>query len=185
MRRPSTRATSASATSERNWASISSSIWLAQARLDVGAQLGERVELARGARQLVVERRQHLLLDLLHRDRDGLLRAVRELELDLLRLAGAQADDALLDLLDDGAAAELDDVVAPRLALRRDEVDDRRCRRGRPAGPRPGRARRRSTRSASSSLLDELLRDLGLVRADLELSSSRPPRASPGRRRWR
>ena len=39
---------------------------------------------------------------------------------DLLRLAGVHADEALLDLLDDGAAAELDDVVAPRLALRRD-----------------------------------------------------------------
>ena len=42
---------------------------LAEALLDVGAQLGERVELARGARQLVVERRQHLLLELLERDR--------------------------------------------------------------------------------------------------------------------
>ena len=37
----------------------------AQARLDVGAQLVERVELARRARKLVVELRQHLLLDLL------------------------------------------------------------------------------------------------------------------------
>ena len=57
-------------------------------------------------------------------DRDRLLRLVGELELDLLRLAGVHADDALLDLLDDGAAAELDDVVAPRLAVGRDEVDD-------------------------------------------------------------
>ena len=39
---------------------------LTEARLDIAAQIGERVELARCARQLVVERRQHLLLDLLH-----------------------------------------------------------------------------------------------------------------------
>src|SRR5207249_7500282 len=37
---------------------------LAQARLDLAAELVERLELARGAREVVVERRQHLLLDL-------------------------------------------------------------------------------------------------------------------------
>ena len=63
--RPSTRATSASATAARNCGLGLLLDLLAQARLDVGAQLGERVELARGARELVVERRQHLLLDLL------------------------------------------------------------------------------------------------------------------------
>ena len=57
------------------------------ALLQVGAQLGERVELARGAGQLVVERRQDLLLDLLDLVRRLRGRAVDRLELDLLRLA--------------------------------------------------------------------------------------------------
>src|SRR5207247_9270568 len=39
--------------------------------LDVGAQLGEAVELAGSAREVVVERRQYLLLELLHRHVDG------------------------------------------------------------------------------------------------------------------
>ena len=43
---------------------------LAETALDVGAQLGQRVELARRARELVVELGQHLLLDLLDRDLD-------------------------------------------------------------------------------------------------------------------
>ena len=140
---------------------------LAQARLDVGAQLGERLELARGAREIVVERRQHLLLDLLHRRREGLGLPVRELERQLLRLPGAHPDEALLDLLDDRAAAELDDVVAPRLVLG-NEVDDHRV-----VGPhRPpldgdelgdGRANR------VELVLDELLRHLDLGDPDLEL----------------
>src|SRR6266545_6640361 len=74
---------------------------LAQVGLDVLPQLRERVELARRARELVVELGQQLLLDLLHRYGDGLGRVVGELERDLLRLAGAHADDALLHLLDD------------------------------------------------------------------------------------
>ncbi len=41
-----------------------------KAFLDVGAQLVERLELRGRARKLVVERRQHLLLDLLDRNGD-------------------------------------------------------------------------------------------------------------------
>ena len=49
---------------------------LAHALFDVGAQLGDRVELARRARQVVVDGRQHLLLQLLQRDRDRAARVV-------------------------------------------------------------------------------------------------------------
>ena len=86
---------------------------------------------------------------------------------DVLRLAGAHADDALLDLLDDRAAAELDDVVAPRLAVRRDEVDDDGVvRADRAAFDRDELCDRRAQRV--ELLLDELLRNLRLDRADLE-----------------
>ena len=78
---------------------------------------------ATAAGEVVVERRQHLLLDLLDRRGEGLRRPVGELERHLLRVAGAHPDEALLDLLHDGAAAEIDDVVAPCLVLG-DEVDD-------------------------------------------------------------
>ena len=97
---------------------------LAQALLDLGAQLGERLELARGTRQLVVERRQHRLLDLLERRLGRLLLALRRRVRDRLRLARAHPAQAALDLLDESAGAELDDVVALRLARLVDEVDD-------------------------------------------------------------
>ena len=51
---------------------------LPQRALDTRAQVAERVELARGARQIVVERRQHLLLYLAHRDLDRRRRPVGE-----------------------------------------------------------------------------------------------------------
>src|SRR5207249_1041915 len=81
-------------------------------------------ELARRLRELVVERWQDLLLDLLHRRRHGAHRVVGELERDLLRLARGDADEALLDLLDEAAGADLDDVVALRLPALGDEIDD-------------------------------------------------------------
>ena len=67
---------------------------LAEAGLDVRAKLVERVELARGARQLVVERRQHLLLELLdgELDRPGLV--LGALEANLLALARGHPDAA-------------------------------------------------------------------------------------------
>ena len=97
---------------------------LAQALLDLGAQLGERLELARGTRQLVVERRQHRLLDLLERRLGRFLLAFRGRVRDRLRLARAHPAQASLDLLDEPAGADLDDVVALRLARLVHEVDD-------------------------------------------------------------
>jgi len=97
---------------------------LADALLEVAAQLGERVELARGARQLVVERRQHPLLQLVTRHLDLRGRAVDELLLDLLRLARRQPDEARVELLDHLTRADVDHEVALGRAVIADEVDD-------------------------------------------------------------
>jgi hypothetical protein len=96
---------------------------VADALLDVCAQLLECVELARGARQLVVERRQDLLLDLLDLDRRRRGRAVGALELDLLGLARRGPGQRALDLLEESARAELDDEVALPLAALVQRVD--------------------------------------------------------------
>ena len=77
-----------------------------------------------GLRELVVERRQHALLDLLEDDGRVAARAVGELVGDLALLAGGEPADAVLDLLDEPLGAELDDVVALRGAVVGDEVDD-------------------------------------------------------------
>ena len=140
---------------------------LAEALLDVGAQLGERVELARGARQLVVERRQHLLLQLLERHLDLRLRPVGELVLDVGRLARRHADERLLELLDHAVEPELDHEVALRVAVGADEVDDEgvSCL-GRPALDRDELRDREAERL--ELLVDELGRHLGLGRGDLE-----------------
>src|SRR5919201_2037698 len=90
---------------------------LANAPLDVLAQLGEGVELACGTCEVVVQRRQHLLLQLLQRHRGGAGRALRHPELDPLRLAGRGARQRALDLLDEPPGAELDDQVALAVAL--------------------------------------------------------------------
>src|SRR3954471_5171080 len=97
---------------------------LEEARLDVAAQLGERLELTCRTRELVVDLGELLLLDLLDGERHRLALLALQLERDLLRVAGVHADDARLDLVDDGSTPELDDVVAARLAVRRDEIDD-------------------------------------------------------------
>ena len=106
--------------------SASSSAWIAsrQALLDLGAQLLERLELARCARQLVVERRQHRLLELLQ-GRLGLLLAPFGVRVpDRLRVARAHPAETAFDVLDEAARAELDDVVALGLSRLVDEVDD-------------------------------------------------------------
>ena len=97
---------------------------LADALLEVRAQLGQRVELARRARELVVDRREDLLLHLLERDLDGALLAICEFEFDLLGLARRHPEDPLLDLLEHAAGADLHDVVTLRLAAGLDQVDD-------------------------------------------------------------
>ena len=140
---------------------------LTQARLDVRLQLGERLELRRGAGEVVVERRQHLLLDLLDRGGEGLRRPVGELERHLLRLAGVHADEALLDLLHDRAAAEIDDVVAPRLVLGHEVDHHRVLGSDRPVVDGNELGDRRPQRV--ELVLHELLRHLDLGDADLEL----------------
>jgi hypothetical protein len=96
----------------------------ADARLDVGAQRLERVELRRGARELVVDGREHLLLQLLDGDVDRLARVVGELDLDRARVVGRGADEAALDLLEQAPRAELYDEVALDVPARLDHVDD-------------------------------------------------------------
>ena len=153
--------------------------------LDVAAQLVERVELARRARELVVDLRQHLLVDVLDGDVDGCLGAVGEL---VARPCASRRPTRRR---------------APARSRRRDV----RCR-ARPrcrTGPRRF-ASARSTTSVSPSCagrssagrelgdrasqrvelrLDELLGDLGLRRAAPRASSSRRSRASAAPRRSR
>jgi len=99
-----------------------------QARLDNEMQpdpeLAEGLELARRAGEVVVERWEHLLLDLLDGRLDRRRRAVRELGLDRLRLPDRHPDEPGLELVEQPSLAELDDVVAVRLASAADEVDD-------------------------------------------------------------
>ena len=144
-RRPSTRRRARRRRRSGTAPPTSSAIWPREARLDLGAQLGERVELARGTRELVVELGQHLLLDLLDGHADRLLRVVRELELDLLRLARVEPDARPAPprrRRRRGRARR-----RSRAASRRPARSGRRspCRPGRPAALRPGRARRPSS----------------------------------------
>ena len=99
---------------------------LAQGPLDARAQLGDGVELARGARELVVDLGQHLLLDLANGDLDVRARAVRERKGDLLGLPRRRSCECGVDLRREPAAAELDDRIGLRLAVGVDEVDEKR-----------------------------------------------------------
>ena len=87
---------------------------------------------------------------------------------DALRLARRGADERSLDLLDETARAELDDRVALRLALGRDDVDDEGVallRRPLAGGDELG-----DRLAQRLELLgDELLGHLGVGPADLEL----------------
>ncbi len=140
---------------------------LAEPRLDVGAQVGQRVELARRARELVVELGQHLLLDLLDRDLDRSRGPVRQLVADLLRLALRGSPQRRLDLLHEPAAAELDHGVALLAAVGRDEVEHERVAvaRGAPLG---GDQLRNGLAQRLELLLDELGRHLRLGPRHLE-----------------
>ena len=101
--------------------------------LDVSAKIGQGVELARGARQLVVDLRQHLLVHVLDGDRDGGGGVVRELVRHFLRLPHARTDESGLDLLHETTRPELDDGVRLRLSGGALQVDDERIARpGRP-----------------------------------------------------
>src|SRR4029450_10152738 len=119
------------------------------------------VELARGARQLVVERRQHLLLDLLDLDRRLLARAFGGLELDLLALARSGPGQRALDLLDESARAELDHEVALPFAVLVPGVAHTHVARAR-APPLDRSELRDRLAQGPELLVDELLRDLRL-----------------------
>src|SRR6266516_867599 len=131
---------------------------LADPLLDIRTELFERVELGGGASEAVVELRQHLLLDLLH-DRLDLdrLRFAGCLELDLLRLAGIHPDELFLELRNQPARAELDDVVA-LAAVVGNEIDDHRVAERR--GASLGRGQLRDCRAEDVELvLDEVVGD--------------------------
>ena len=112
--------TSRSSVARRNASSASAS---SCSRRRCSTEIVERVELGGGARELVVERRQHLFLDLLHRDLHGRALLAGALELDVLRLADRHADELLLELGKQAAGAQLDDVV-PLAAVLRQQIDD-------------------------------------------------------------
>ena len=176
--------TSSSTADIRNAASISASSCSRSVDSMLARSSVDRVELARGACELVVELGQHLLLHLAHGDLDRRARAVRERERDLLRLAGRRADQRGLDLGSEPSSAELDDGVRLRLAVRVHEVDEERV-----AGLGGAVAGRRELGDGFAQRLDlgvdGLLRNLDLGARDLERSSSRRARAAPAPRRSR
>ena len=141
---------------------------LADLALDVGAQLVERVELGRGARQLVVERRQHLLVQLL--DRDGGAAASSRRRAPSSRRSSRPTSRrmiAALDLVDEPLAAELDDVVAVGAVLG-DDVDDGDVALAARCGPRRATSSATMRCSASSCCVDDLLGHLDLALRHLE-----------------
>src|SRR5215831_6753648 len=141
---------------------------VADALLDVGSQFVERVELARGTRQVVVERREHLLLQFLERDGrlDG--RAVRLRQLHVLRLTGLSSCERALDLFDEASTAQLDDEIALPFALVVEDVDDDDVTGA--GGPILDRRQLRDGRAQLLELrVDDILRHLWLRVADLEL----------------
>ena len=100
-----------------------------------------------------------------HLDRRGGL--VAQLVRDLFRLTDARPDERGLDLLDEPAAAELDDGVGLRLSRRADEVDDDRVARLRgPVGDRNQLGDRFAQRVELAR--DQLLGHLGLRPRHLE-----------------
>ena len=104
---------------------------LADALLELGAQLVERVVAAGLDGEVVVQLGQPLLLDLLDLDGEGGVLAgevlgrvvVGERDLDLALVAGGDAVELLLEARDQPARAELDQVAARLAALERLAVD--------------------------------------------------------------
>ena len=136
---------------------------------DVGAQLGERVELARGARELVVELRQHLLVDVLDGDVDrgaGLVRElVRRPPSSPPRSRRSAPASISSTSRPEPSSTTVSDCASPDGLT---QVDDERV-----AGLRAGRSSAgtsSATRLAQrlELLIDELLRDLGLGARHLE-----------------
>src|SRR5919198_181308 len=98
----------------------------AQAPFDVGPQVVERVELRGRTGELVVERRKHLFLDLLHNRLDlRRLRSIGALELNVSRLTARHADQLFLELRHQPPRPEFDDVVALAGVVREEIYDHR------------------------------------------------------------
>ena len=154
----------------------------AEARLDLLAQLRDGVELAGRPGELVVDGREHLLVDLLDARRDPRLLPVRKPVVDLLLSAGLLADEPLLDLGKQTLRAELDDVVALGLAVGRDEIDDDRVALARRPAVGGGEVRDRGAEHLELGV-DQLLGHLGLGRGHFERGPVGHVRAAPGRRR--
>ena len=92
-------------------------------------------------------------------------------------LADAEAAQGVLDLLEQPPGAELDDVVALRVAVLGDEVDDERVAVVGGTSLHRHELGRRALQLLEV-LADDLLGHLDLVPRHLELSSSRPARGS-------
>src|SRR4051794_295468 len=153
---------------------------LGQALPYVGAQLLERVEAGLD-RQVVVERRKLLLLDLLHRDRELGLAALEVVgavivgkgDGDRALLAGLRARELLLEARDQASRAELDHLVAPlaageRLAVQRADVV-RHHEVAALGGPLDRLELRRAVPELLDLGVDRLVGGLGLAPPDLEL----------------
>ena len=131
------------------------------------AQLAERVELARRARELVVDLGQHLLVDVLDGHVDRRLGPVAQLVAHRPRVADARADERRLDLRDEPAGAELDDRVGlavPSAPARSTTSVSPSCA-GRSSA---GTSSAIEPRSASSSAWTSSSRHLGLGARHLE-----------------
>ena len=140
---------------------------LAQRPLDARAQLRDRVELARRARELVVDLRQDLLLHLAHGDLDVRARPSASGKSTCFvspAVAPIRADSMLGS---EPSTAELDDRVRLRLAVGVDEVDEERV-----AGLSGAVAGRRELRHRVAQCfdlgVDRLLRHLDLRAGNLE-----------------
>src|SRR5918995_4745380 len=141
---------------------------LVQARLDVATELGQGLELARGARKLVVEWRKHLLLDLLDRHLNRARPILVEGDLDRLRLPRRHSDEGLLDLVDEATHSDLSNVVElSRNSIALDVEDDG------VAGLNRAAVDRRELGDGLPHALElevhEVGRDRGLHRGNLEL----------------
>ena len=153
---------------------------LAEALLDVGAQLLEGVELGGFGGEVVVELGQDLFAHLLDLDREDRVFAgellglvvVGEGHLDLALVAGLGADQLLLEALDQAAAAELEQVVGGGAALeglaveQALEVDQQRVALG--GGPLDRLELGEALPDPLDLAVDDVVGDLGLGPADLE-----------------
>ncbi len=136
--------------------------------LDVRAQLRERVELARGPRQLVVDLGQHLLVDVLDGDRDGWRpsrrRARSETSLVSPTLAPTRAASISSTSRPEPSSTTVSDCASPA-GLCRSTTSVSPSLAGRSSA---GTSSATVWRKRLELLVDELLRHLGLGARNLE-----------------